>query len=266
VVNHTLQSWWLIPLAVTASAGLCCPVLGTLLVSQRRVLSTQSMAYGVLPGVVIAAAIQQSPLVGGWLAAMLSLLLAEKLAGSSHPRGRDSLHSVVLAGSLSLGVLLLHSLDQETDLNALLFGDLLVSGLDDLIGIGIGILLILLVLTLRFEQMLWLCVDPQGAADAGISLRPSQRWLTALSAWILVTTTQALGVALMMALICGPAVLALERAQGMANALGMAAVIGIGLSICGFGLALAIDWPPGPTITILTLLAVVAGSLQRQAN
>ena len=266
MLNQILQSWWLLPLAVTACAGVCCPVLGTLLVSQRRVLSTQSMAYGVLPGVVLAAAVQQPPLVGGWLAALLSLVLAEALARRSHRRDRDALHSVVLAGSLSLGVLLLHHLGQETDLNALLFGDLLVAGLGDLVSIGIGLVLLLLLVTQRFEPLLWLGVDPQGAADAGVSLRQTQRWLTALSAWILVTTAQALGVALVMALVCGPAMLALglARARGLAAALGAAAAVGTGLSISGFGLALAIDWPPGPTIALLTLLTVVGGSLRRQ--
>ena len=253
--------WWLVPLAVAMVCGTACPLLGTLLVVQQRVLSTQVMAYGVLPGLVAAQGLGMPPAVGGLLAALLTLFLAESLGQRSCQRDQDAIHTVVLAGSLSIGVLLLHAMNQDAELESLLFGDLLLSGLNDLVAVVTGLLLLLLLLNRRFTALQWLGLDPQAAADAGLSLRPTQRLLAVLTAWILVSAAQAIGVILVMALLCAPTVIALPQAKSMNQALWRAAQLGIALSTVGFVLALVCDWPPGPTITLVAMLAVVVQSI-----
>jgi len=253
--------WWLVPLAVAIVCGTACPLLGTLLVVQQRVLSTQVMAYGVLPGLVVAQGLGLPPSVGGVLAALLTLLLGESLGRRSCQRDQDAIHTVVLAGSLSFGVLLLHALNQDVELESLLFGDLLLSGLSDLVCVVLGLLLLLLLLNHSFTALQWLGLDPQAAADAGLSLRPTQRLLAVLTAWILVSAAQAIGVILVMALLCAPTVIALPQAKSMNQALWRAAQLGIALSTVGFVLALVCDWPPGPTITLVAMLAVVVQSI-----
>lgn len=257
---------WLLPLVVALLAGVLCAQLGTLLVVQQRVLSTQVMAYGVLPGLVMAEALALPPLLGGLAAALLSLLLAEALAQRRVPRDRDASLTVVLAASLSLGVLLLHGLQQDADLESLLFGDLLLSGGGELVTLTIGALLWLLLLKSRFQQLLWLSVDPRAAADAGLSLVSSQRLLTLLTAWILVTAAQALGVALVMALVCAPAALVLPRAQSLTQALRQAGLAAATLSVGGFLLAITLDWPPSPAIALISLLTLVVQGWTRAAS
>jgi len=253
--------WWIVPLAVVACCGLGCSLLGCLLVVHRRVLVTQVMAYGVVPGLVISQALALPAMLGGLIAAVGALLLADWLSNRHNPDAHDAIHTVVLAASLSLGLLLVDGLQQEAELERLLFGDLLLAGPADLGMLLIAVALLLLLLRQRFEALLWLGVDPQAAADAGLSLGWTQRLLAGLSAWILVAAAQAVGGALVMALVCAPAVLALPRARSLAGALMLAALTGVGLGSGGFGLAMLIDRPPGPTIGLVALVAVVLAAL-----
>lgn len=250
-----LEPWWLIPLLLAALCGLVCPLLGTLLVLQQRVLSTNLMAYAVLPGVVVAQALGWPVLLGGMGGAMGAVLLAERLM-AGRPAGSGQAEAVlntVLAASLGLGVLLIQGLDLPVDLDDLLFGDLLAAGPDDLLRLLAALALLLLVLGMRFRQLQWLGLDPEGAADMELPLRGLRLMMAALTALVVVSATAAVGLTLVMALICAPALAALNNARGLAQALARAAGLGLGMAIAGCGLALIFNLPPGPLIACACL-------------
>ena len=250
-----LEPWWLIPLLLAALCGLVCPLLGTLLVLQQRVLSTNLMAYAVLPGVVVAQALDWPVLLGGMGGAMGAVLLAERLmAGLPAGSGQaEAVLNTVLAASLGLGVLLIQGLDLPVDLDDLLFGDLLAAGPADLLRLLAALALLLLVLGMRFRQLQWLGLDPEGAADIELPLQGLRLMMAALTALVVVSATAAVGLALVMALICAPALAALNNARGLAQALARAAGLGLGMAIAGCGLALIFNLPPGPLIACACL-------------
>jgi zinc/manganese transport system permease protein len=254
-MSMLLEPWWLIPLLVAGLCGLVCPLLGTLLVLQQRVLATNLMAYAVLPGVVLAQALALPPLLGGTVGALAAVLIAELLVGG-RPAGSGQAEAVlntVLAGSLGLGVLLIQALELPVDLNGLLFGDLLVAGPADLLRLLLALALLLLLLRFRFGPLQWLGLDPEGAAEMELPLRSLRLAMAALTALVVVSATAAVGLALVMALICAPSLAALAGARGLAQALGRAAGLGLGIALVGCGLALAFNLPPGPLIACCCL-------------
>jgi len=254
-MSMLLEPWWLLPSLVAGLCGLVCPLLGTLLVVQQRVLTTNLMAYAVLPGVVLAKALGWPVLLGGMGGAMAAGLLAELLM-AKRPSGSGQSEAVlntVLASCLAVGVLLIQALELPVDLDGLLFGDLLVAGPEDLLRLAGALLLLHLLLHLRFRQLQWLGLDPDGAADLELPLRGLRLAMAGLTALVVVSATAAVGLALVMALICAPALAALSGATSLRQALTKAAGMGLTLAGLGCSLALAFNLPPGPLMACCSL-------------
>jgi zinc/manganese transport system permease protein len=244
-MSMLVEPWWLIPLVLAGLCGLVCPLLGTLLVLQQRVLTTNLMAYAVLPGVVMAKALGWPALLGG---------MQGRPAGSGQA---EAVLNTVLAASLGLGVLLIQALELPVDLDGLLFGDLLVAGPADLLRLLVALALVLLVLRLRFQQLQWLGLDPEGAEALELPLRGLRLAMAALTALVVVSATAAVGLALGMALICAPSLAGLAGARSHPQALGRASGLGLAIALAGCSLALGLNLPPGPLIACCCLVVLV---------
>jgi zinc/manganese transport system permease protein len=217
------------------------------------------MAYAVLPGVVLAQALGLSPLLGGVASALGAVLLAEALIaarsdGSGSGGGSaEAVLNTVLAGSLGLGVLLVQALALPVDLEALLFGDLLVAGPADLLRMVLVLALLLVMIRWPFQQWQWLGLDPEGAESLELPVGRLRLLLAALTALVVVSATAAVGLALVMALICAPSLAALAGAASLGQALRRAALIGLVVSLAGCALALRLNLPPGPLMACACL-------------
>ena len=124
--------WWGLPLIFALLEGALCSCVGTVLLTQRRILQANLIANGVLPGLAIAVALQLDPAIGGWVSGLAAALVSERLI-RSHQHQQEAVQNTVLAGALAIGVLLLALLQQRVELEALLFGDLLIAGGRDLL-------------------------------------------------------------------------------------------------------------------------------------
>ena len=255
------EPFWLLPLVVAALCGLVCPMLGTLLVLQRRIPATNLMATAVLPGVVIGQALGIPLLLAGMASALVWVLLAEAtIARSSMAAGEaEAVLNGALAGSLGLGVLLVALLERPLDLDGLLFGDLLVAGPADALRLGLALLLLLALLGGALPGWQWLALDPEGAVDRELPVRRLRLLLAALTALVVVSATAAVGLALVMALVVGPSLAALAGARSLGQALARAALLGLGVSLLGCGLAVVANLPPGPLIACLCLPLLLLG-------
>jgi zinc/manganese transport system permease protein len=253
------EPFWLIPLLLACFCGLSCPLLGTLLVLQRRVLTTNLMAYAVLPGVVIGQALDLPPLLTGMASALAAVLLVEALIAvrRDDAGAAEALLNTLLSASLGLGVLLVQVLELPVDLEGLLFGDLLVAGPDDLVRMGLVLVLVLLVIRGRFQQWQWLGMDPDGAEQLELPVRGLRLGMAALTALVVVSATAAVGLALVMALICAPSLAALAGATSLSQALRRAALIGLVVSLVGCVLAVGLNLPPGPLMASCCLPLLV---------
>ena len=55
--------FWFLPLVMALLVGILCPVMGTLLVTQRRVLQANLISHAVLPGLALSVAFGFDPAV-----------------------------------------------------------------------------------------------------------------------------------------------------------------------------------------------------------
>ena len=254
--------WWLLPLAMALLVGALCPAVGTLLVTQRRLMQANLISHAVLPGLVLALAAGLDPALGGVASGVLGALLAERLQrrdGRSH----EAVINTVLAGFLGLGVLLIPLLGLRLDLEAVLFGDLLAVGVADLGRSLLAAAALLGLVAVAYRNLVYLGVDPDGAAAVGLPVRALRLALACVTALVVVSAMAAVGVVLVIALLCAPVLPGLRRAVSLRAAMLRASVVGLLLSTAGFALALALNLPPGPLIGVACLGLLLPGARSR---
>jgi len=254
--------WWLLPLLMALLVGVLCPAAGTLLVTQRRLLQANLISHAVLPGLALAMAFGLDPALGGVVSGVLGALLAERLQrrdGRSH----EAVINTVLAGFLGLGVLLIPLLDLRLNLEAVLFGDLLAVGVADLMRTLAAAAALLGLVWSAYRSLVYLGVDPDGAAAVGLPVRQLRLALAVVTALVVVSAMAAVGVVLVIALLCAPVLPGLQRVASLRTAMLRASLVGLVLSAGGFGLALLLNLPPGPLIGVGCLGLLLPGARSR---
>jgi zinc/manganese transport system permease protein len=262
------ELWWLLPFALALLSGAVCALAGTVLLVQRRLFQANLISHAVLPGLALAVATGLDPGLGGIASGLAGALLAERLSGGGRRLAGDddAVLNTVLAGFLGLGVLLIPLLGIRIDLEAVLFGDLLAATPTDLGRTLLALAAVLALLLLRYRQLVFLGVDPLGAASAGLPVRALRLLITLVAAFTVVSAMTAVGVVLVIALMGSPALLALNGAMSLRQALGRAAALGMALAGGGFLLAIqpSVNLPPGPVIGVLSMLLLPLISLRRR--
>ena len=250
------QIWWLTPLVLSLLIGVICPATGSLLITQRRILLANLMAHSVLPGLVIALAIGIDPTFGGLISGLLGALVAERLNQRFKGREESSMNTV-LAGFTALGVLLVPLLQTRVDLETILFGDLLAANSIDLIRTLIATSALSVLLLMRYQDLVFLGVDPDGAIAAKRPVTQIRFVANIITALVIISAITAVGIILVIALLCAPVLMHIERSTSLKQLILKSAATGLALTSGGMMIAIAVDLPPGPVIGSLCMITLI---------
>ena len=247
-----LDFWWGLPLLVSLLVGSLCPAVGSLLITQRRILLANLMAHSVLPGLVLALAFELDPSLGGLVSGLIGALVAELLTQRFQGREEGAMNTV-LAGFTALGVLLVPLLQARVDLESILFGDILAAGTPDLSRTAISAGALALLLIGRYRDLVFIGVDPEGALTARRPVRQIRFITIVVTALVVISAISAVGIVLVIGLLCAPVLVHVERSTSLRSLMLKSA--GTGLLLCGGGMMLAVlsDLPPGPLIGVLCM-------------
>ena len=255
------QIWWLLPLVLSLLIGVICPATGSLLITHRRILLANLMAHSVLPGLVIALAIGIDPTFGGLISGLLGALIAERLNQRFKGREESSMNTV-LAGFTALGVLLVPLLQTRVDLETILFGDLLAANSIDLIRTLIATSALILLLLTRYQDLVFLGVDPDGAIAAKRPVTQIRFVAIIITALVIISAITAVGIILVIALLCAPVLMHIERSTSLKQLIIKSSATGLALTSGGMMLSIAVDLPPGPVIGSLCMIALISKQIQ----
>ena len=250
------QIWWLLPLVLSLLIGVICPATGSLLITQRRILLANLMAHSVLPGLVIALAIGIDPTFGGLISGLLGALIAERLNQRFKGREESSMNTV-LAGFTALGVLLVPLLQTRVDLETILFGDLLAANSSDLIRTLIATSALILLLLTRYQDLVFLGVDPDGAIAAKRPVTQIRFVAIIITALVIISAITAVGIILVIALLCAPVLMHIERSTSLKQLIIKSSATGLALTSGGMMLSIAVDLPPGPVIGSICMITLI---------
>lgn len=204
----------LVILAGTTALGICCGLVGALMLLRRRALLSDAIAHATLPGICIAFLLfeSRSTLVlglGALLSALIGAALVSWLPRFSRVR-RDSATASVLGVMFGAGIALSAIIQRSgpgaaaAGLDSLLLGR--AAGMlrsEALLLGGCALLMSLLILSLR-KELLLSCFDPFFGRCSGQPMGSLDLLQTTLLATTVVLALPAVGVVLTAALIVIP--------------------------------------------------------------
>lgn len=184
--------------------GIAGGVLGCWVVLFRLSYGAESLAHGMLPGLVLAGIIGIPLLAGGAFGIVLAGILVA-IASRMHRSDPDTSIAVVVTTLFGAGILIALSPAAPAGVGELLFGNLLGTGWTEIIVSAIATLLVLVVLGLFHFRLLAVGFDGDSAGFAGVPGRTVNLVLLVLVAATILVSVQALGTLLVAALLVGPA-------------------------------------------------------------
>lgn len=219
-------------LAEVVLLGALGGALGFWVLRFRLVYGAESLAHGLLPGLVIAAVAGFPLLLGATLGiAAAALLLA--LAAGDERAGPDIGTAVVVTGMLGAGGLLAFSPDVPPRLGELLFGDPLATSGGDLLAASLLAVAGAGTLAALHRPLSAVAFDPAGAAALGLRPGLVRIALMALLAATVAVGARGFGNLLVLAVLVAPAVAVQRHAPTPGAAMRAGALVAAAAGVAG---------------------------------
>ena len=248
-------------LAEVALLGVICGALSFWVVGYRLAYPAESLAHGLLPGLVLAS-LAGAPLVLGrprrrGLAAALVTLAArdERIEG-------DTATAVVVTGMFGLGALLALAPETPARLGELLFGDPLGVTDGDLVAAAALVVAGGLALAALHRPLAATAFDPVGARSLGIGPARVQLALLLLLAVALAVAVTGLGSLLVLAVLVAPAVAVRRHVSSPPAAMAAGAGLAVIAGTVGIYASHHLGSAAGASVALALVLAAAVGALR----
>ena len=249
-------------LAAAVIVGTVCAVVGTYVVLKGLAFIGDAISHAAFPGVVAAFILKGPFLLGAGIAAVVTALGIGFVSRRARIR-TDTAIGVLFAGTFALGVFLFSTIQgYVADLFSFLFGYLLSTTVEDLVGLAILASIVLAIVALLWKEFLYATFDPLGAAASGLRVGWLESLFLALVALTIVISLQAVGIILVVAMLVTPAATAQLLTVRFGRMMAIAIAVGIGASVVGLYVSFWLDAASGATIVLvetacfLTALAI----------
>jgi ABC-type Mn2+/Zn2+ transport system permease subunit len=216
-------------LAVIMIAAVC-GVMGAYVVTRGMAFMGDALAHTILPGVALSYIATngntQWVLVGGMISGVVSAMVISFLSRGAR-LSEDTAIGIVFAGALALGIAIISASQTfSTDLSHLLIGNILAVGNDDLLLMAIIGLLVLCGIALLYKEFLMVSFDTTYSETLRLPANLLNTVLLVLLALTVVIALQAVGIALVAAMLVIPAATARYFVKRLHHLMLGAALIG----------------------------------------
>jgi ABC-type Mn2+/Zn2+ transport system permease subunit len=247
-LNH---AFFLRALVAAAIVGTVCAVVGTYVVLKGLAFIGDAVSHAAFPGVVAAYLLKGPFLLGAGIAAVGTALAIGWVTRRTRLRA-DTAIGVLFAGTFALGVFLFSTIQGYVgDLFGFLFGYLLATTVEDLVGLAVLGALVVGTVAVLWKELLYSTFDPLGAAASGMRVDWLESLFLALVALTIVISLQAVGIVLVVAMLVTPAATAQLLVVRFGAMMLVAAVVGIAASVVGLYASYWLDAASGATIVLV---------------
>jgi manganese/iron transport system permease protein len=238
--------------------GVVCGVMGAYVVTRRMAFLGDAMAHTILPGVAIGyvatGGSTQAVLLGGLIAGAISALGIGFLSRSTQ-LSEDTAIGVIFAGALALGIGIISLADNySADLSHLLIGNVLAVNAEELTLIALVSAVVLAVIVLLYKEFLVISFDENLAQTLKLPSQRLRMLMLLLLAGTVVISLQAVGVAMVAAMLVTPAATARFYTRHLHHLMLLAATIGAVGGVIGMYITWHVRIAPSAGI-VLTLTA-----------
>jgi manganese transport system permease protein len=237
-------------LVTTAIAAVVCALLSCWLVLIGWSLMGDAVSHAVLPGVVIAYVFGAPFALGALVFGFLAVALIGAIRGTSRVK-EDAAIGIVFTTLFALGLVLISVTPSQTDLNHIIFGNILGVSTADLVQIGVLAAVAFAVLVLKRRDLTLYAFDPTHAFAIGLSPRLLGALLLGLLALTSVVALQVVGVILVVAMLIIPGATAYLLTDRFGRMLVIAPAISVAASIVGIYLSYWFDAASGGLVVVV---------------
>ncbi|GAA3692338.1 metal ABC transporter permease [Zhihengliuella alba] len=241
-------------LLAALAAALVCSVLSCWLVLMGWSLMGDAISHAVLPGVALSYLLGLPFAVGALAFGLGAVLLIGGLRSTTNLKA-DTAIGVVFTTLFALGLAIVSKTPSEVDLGHILFGNVLGTSTAELVQVGaLGVLTLAIVLYLRKDLTL-MAFDPVHAHAIGINTRVLHFLLLGLLALTVVTSLQAMGIILVVAMLIIPGATAFLLTRRFGRMLVWASGLGVASAVAGLYAAYYFDVSASAAIVLTQALA-----------
>lgn len=236
-------------LMTTVVAAVVCALLSCWLVLVGWSLMGDAVSHAVLPGVVLAYVVGAPFAVGAVVFGLLAVGLIGTIRGTSRIK-EDAAIGIVFTTLFALGLVLISVTPSQTDLNHIVFGNILGVSVGDLVQIAVLAAVVFVLLVLKRRDLTLYAFDPTHAHAIGLSPRRLGALLLGLLALTAVVALQVVGVILVVAMLVIPGATAYLLTDRFGRMLVIAPVLSAVCSVVGIYLSYWLDAASGGLVVL----------------
>jgi ABC-type Mn2+/Zn2+ transport system permease subunit len=240
--------------------GALAGALGFWVLTYGLAYGTESLAHGLLPGLVIAA-LAGAPLLLGALGGIVATAVLIGLAARDERVGPQTATAVAVTGMLGLGALLALSAATPPRLGELLFGDPLAVTGADLAAAAALLVAGGALLGGLHRPLTATAFDEPGAAALGVRTGWVRIALAVLLAAVVCVAVQGLGNLLSLAVVIAPPVAVRRHVRGPGAAMMGGALVAVAAGIAGIYASYEFDTAAGASVALALCAAAALGAV-----
>ena len=237
-------------LVTTVIAAIVCALLSCWLVLVGWSLMGDAVSHAVLPGVVIAYVLGAPFALGALVFGLLAVALIGAIRGTSRVK-EDAAIGIVFTTLFALGLVLISVTPSQTDLNHIIFGNILGVSAGDLTQVVILAAVAFAVLIVKRRDLTLYAFDPTHAFALGLSPRLLGALLLGVLALTAVVALQVVGVVLVVAMLIIPGATAQLLTDRFGRMLVIAPALSAVCSVAGIYLSYWLDASPGGLVVVV---------------
>ncbi|MGO3310522.1 MAG: metal ABC transporter permease [Brevibacterium aurantiacum] len=236
-------------LATTLIASIVCAVLSCWLVLIGWSLMGDAVSHAVLPGVVLAYVVGAPFALGAVVFGFLAVGLIGAVRDTSRIK-EDAAIGIVFTTLFALGLVLISVVPSHTDLNHIIFGNLLGVSSSELLQVSVLGVITLVVLAAKNRDFTLFAFDPTHAHALGLNPKILGALLLGLLALTSVVALQAVGVVLVVAMLIIPGATAYLLTDRFQRMLIIAPAISVVYALVGLYASYYIDTASGGMVVL----------------
>ncbi|MFI7166088.1 MULTISPECIES: metal ABC transporter permease [Rhodococcus] len=236
-------------LAVAVVAAVVCAVLSCWLVLIGWSLMGDAVSHAVLPGVVLAYVVGAPFAIGALIFGLIAVALIGLIRNTSRVK-EDAAIGIVFTTLFAFGLVLISVTPSQTDLNHIIFGNLLGVSSSDLLQVAILGALALSILLIKRRDLTLFAFDPIHANAIGLSPKRLGALLLGVLALTSVVALQAVGVVLVVAMLIIPGATAYLLTDKFSRMLVIAPVVSAICAISGIYVSYYLDTASGGMVVM----------------
>ncbi|MBO0980851.1 metal ABC transporter permease [Microbacterium sp. SD291] len=237
-------------LAATVVAAILCAVLSCWLVLIGWSLMGDAVSHAVLPGVVLAYVVGAPFAIGALVFGFLAVGLIGLIRGTSRVK-EDAAIGIVFTTLFALGLVLISVTPSQTDLNHIIFGNILGISVAELVQIAVLAVAAFVLLIVKRRDLTLYAFDPAHAFAIGLSPRLLGALLLSVLALTAVVALQVVGVILVVAMLIIPGATAYLLTDRFGTMLVVAPAIAAVSSVVGIYLSYWFDAASGGLVVLV---------------